>query len=479
MDIPHAAWLRGNGLRGRWLTLVAVALAACAPLPFNRETAEPATLPTRTPVPILVTPASPTPNTDARLPTCAEAPPPLQTTEPRTTASPGKIVFVNAEGNIALTDAEGRQQVNLTEDAFVSPETGSGRIYRFPSFSNDGQFVGFVGLEADRTGEAQVVYVARTEADAPPQALFRTAEFNIPYLDWSPDDRWIAFLTINPSRGLIRLVPREGGEVNVLQQGAPTYWHWHPRDDALVTHLGGSAADSPEASVSLLTLLRSGEARRTVLPALPGSFQSPHYAPDGKHMLYVAFDERQPDRLVVADAGGNPLCTVATIRENAFFAWSPNGIEVALMDTALPLTDPAALVLVNLRDGRSRTVHPAASTFFWSPDGRALAVYAPQRSERTGQIVGLRLSVINLDRNEETELAILNPTRSFLQYVQYFDQYSRAVTPWSPDGRRLVFSGFSEESDRAEIYVGTLEQETQTWSVRRIAFGSVAFWSPK
>lgn len=459
--------------------LAGILVAACSPLSLGSDSAELAPIPTQTrPIAtVAITPQPP--HTSARLPTCTESPPTLRSIAPRLATSPGQIVFVDADGNIALTDAEGQRRVKLTQDAFISQETGSGRIYRFPSFSNDGRFVGFVGLEAERADETQIVYVARAEAGAQPQALFRTTEFNIPYLDWSPDDRWVAFLTINPSRGLIRLAPRDGGEVSVLQQGAPTYWHWHPRDAALLTHLGGSAETSPEASVSVLTLAQSGEARRRVLSALPGSFQSPHYAPDGGHMLYVAFDERQPDRLVVADAEGKPLCAAATVRANAFFAWSPDGSQIAWMDTALPLTDPAPLVLIDLRNGRSRTVHPAAIAFFWSPDGSALAVYALEREEQTGQVAGLRLSTIDARNAEETEVGTLIPTRSFLQYVQYFDQYSRAVTPWSPDGQRLVFSGFSEETERAAIYVATRDEGNRTWRVRQVASGAIAFWSPR
>jgi Tol biopolymer transport system component len=233
-----------------------------------------------------------------------------------------------------------------------------------------------------------------------------------------------------------------------------------------------------------------------VLDLLPGAFQSPHFSPDGKHMLYVV-NSGQADELVLAGTDGAPMCTVVPIEKSAFFAWSPDGGRVAMLDTVTPLTSPAPLLLFDLNDGSRKQLHDGASAFFWSPDGSRLAVfsvvpdvsltplgqssassklYAPMAQQRSA---ALRIEVIDPNTGTRTRVADTYPSRQFLQYLQYFDQYSRAVTPWSPDGKHLVFSSVSPERGTTDIAVGTVNDAQTGIDVTRIAAGTLAFWSPR
>ncbi len=488
-----------------WAVLATI-LTGCAN-PFARDiTPQPALSPTRTPAPrptetpTRVAEATPTPSRASkvtRYPACAAARPDIQPMSLTKPDSEGQIVFIAPDGNIVLTDPSGRQRASITDDAFINEQQAAARIYRFPTFSADGRFVAFVSLSTSREANAitSSVHVAPAVANATIITLYSTLESNIPYLDWSPDSRLIAFLTISPTIGAIRVVAREGGEVSTFDTGIPTYWHWRPDSAGMVTHLGGRATTKGKANVSIIESSGIVKDKQTVIEELPGAFQSPHWSPDGRHVLLVAYTDEQ-DELVLADAAGKPVCTIQTVEYNAYFAWSPDGRSVAVLDTAPSpqgILLPEKLVIHDLVNGSNSVVHDEASMFFWSPDGRKLAVYSIAFDARLTplgswsshrlsapaaqrQTAALRIEIVDAASGRRVKVADTSPSRAFTQYFPYFDQYSRVVTPWSPDSRRLVFASVS---DAASVAVATLSPAKDDASVRRIAAGIAAFWSPR
>jgi Tol biopolymer transport system component len=429
---------------------------------------------------------------------CSDVKPGLASAPPALATALGQIAYLTPDNNIVLTDLTGRPRLDITSDAYVSQDGQAGRIYQFPTFSADGQSLAFVSLSttADFNGITNTVHVAPAVTGTAITDLYATSDWSVPYLDWSPDSKQVAFLTIGPQSGAIRVVSREGGDVSTFDTGTPTYWHWRNDSAAMLTHLGGRAREKGTATISLIEANGPVKANQTVLDQLPGNFQSPNFSPNGQHMLYVT-NTGEADELVLADAEGAPICTLAPVEDNAFFAWSPDGAHVAMMDTLGPLTDPAPLTVFDLGDGSNRDVHDLASTFFWSPDGSRLAVFSIvtdttitslgsgyARGKHSaplaqGRSAALRIEVIDPATGNRFKVADTYPSRQFLQYLQYFDQYSRAVTPWSPNGKHVVFSSVSPERGTADIAVGTLNSAQTGMSVSRIAAGTLAFWSPK
>jgi len=492
-----------------WLIAsVCLALAGCAS-PLARDVPlQPALLPTRTSAPrSQATPAQTTPTPRApqatRYPACEAARPDIRPVSSAAPAGEGQIVFITPEGNIALTDPSGRRRTPITADAFINEQQEAGRIYRFPTFSPDGRFLAFTSLSTVGGTNAitSSVYVAPATPDADILTLYSTTEWNIPYLDWSPDNALIAFLTVSPAAGAIRVIAREGGEAVVFDTGIPTYWptywHWRPDSAGMVTHLGGRATTKGKASVSLIASRGTVKDRQTVIEELPGAFQSPQWSPDGRYVLLVAYTDGQ-DELVLADAAGKPICTIQIVAYNAYFAWSPDGRSVAVLDTTPSpqgILLPAELIIYDLVDGNSRAIHDEASLFFWSPDSRKLMVYslafgAGSRPLGMGSnrlsapaaqqpAAGLRIEIVDRAAGRRVKVADVSPTGAFSQYFPYFDQYSRALTPWSPDSRRLVFAGALAGEDAAEVAVAALSPEEDAVSITRIAQGIVAFWSPR
>jgi len=496
----------------------ALALSACSN-PLRQETTpEPALSPTRTPAPrqgqVTPTPAPqpttrpsdsspaatsrPTAAVTTRYAACSQVRPDVGQHTPDLASTEGQIVYVTTDNNIMLTDPTGRKRTPITSDAFISDDRQAGRIYQFPTFSNDGRFVAFVSLSTSEefNGITSTVHVAPASGGAITN-LYSTAEWNIPYLDWSPNSNQIAFLTISQSSGAIRVVERDGGEIAIFDTGSPTYWHWRSDSAAMVTHLGGRATTKGKANVSVIEAKGAVKGAQVIIEELPGAFQSPQWSPDGQHVLFAANADGR-DELVLADAEGQPLCTLELVEDSAYFAWSPNGKYIAVLDTApssqgIPI--PAALTIYEPAAGTSRVVHQEASMFFWSPDGEKLAVYsivlnttitplggragglgAPLAQERSP---ALRIEIVNVATGGKVRVADTFPSRQFMRYFPYFDQYSRAITPWSPDGRQLVLASISPTRQTADIAIATLNAAQTGVDLTRIAAGTIAFWSPR
>ena len=68
------------------------------------------------------------------------------------------------------------------------------------------------------------------------------------------------------------------------------------------------------------------------------------------------------------------------------------------------------------------------------------------------------------------------PSDTFLRdYLRYFDQYARSMTPWAPDSSAFVYAGEGEDGTRG-IWVQSVTGEHLP---RRVADGVYAGWSPR
>ena len=439
-------------------------------------------------------------NTKPAAPACSDAKPDLAQLPLKPTQSQGNIVYITSDGNIALTDAAGRKTVSVTTDGFIDRAKQELHVYQFPTFSNDGKSLAFVSVSssAAANGVTQTLHVANATEKAALTDLYTTAEANIPYLDWSPDNETVAFLTIGNGEGEIRTVSKTGGPVSILDSGSSVYWHWRNDSSAIIAHLSGSySQNGGDAHLSLISAIANNgaQSKLTRIESLPGHFQSPHYSPNGKFMLFVQSIDREIDDLMLADATGKLICTVTRMVAGAFFAWSPNGAQIAYLDTVSPMQQPGPLTILDLATGKRTNMEHNGMMFFWAPDGTKLALYSVARDAEPTQLgngtnkltapaqqsgsVALRIEVIDAKTGAAIKVADTLPTRDFLQIFQFFDQYSRAVTPWSPDSNSLVFVTADATTQKADIGVATFNKSKNAFTVGRVGSGSIAFWSPQ
>ena len=439
----------------------------------------------------------------------------------------GQIVFVGSDGNVGLVDPATARAQRVTRDAGVSQESQTGRAYLFPTFSADGRALAFVRLERTLAGYTQTVQVAEARELPPLTGLYATSTDNIPYLDWAPDNRSLAILSINGRTGSLRLSGTDGGASTVVATGASVYWHWRADAGALIAHTDGAADTAANARLSLV---RPGAARAERLSALPGYFQAPQFSPDGQRMLYVA-QFGDSEALTLADANGTPQCGLSTVADAMYFAWSPNGRHVALIDTPQLLGEPNLLEVIDIGTGRRTSLARNAVSYAWSPNGRYLAMWsvvpdgqvidpaavrsagatptpapaatlastarpalpptatprgarpsptaAPtQTATASGLQFAVRLEIADVSTGALIRVADTIPSSEFLSAAQFFDQYSRGASPWSPDGRSLAFVSVDEASDAAWIYVARVGEDGRA-QVQRLAEGGLATWSPR
>ncbi len=409
------------------------------------------------------------------------------------TGKTGQVVYVNRDGNIALLDPTSNASSLVTTDASVRPVGGIQRTYKYPTFSNDARALLFVSLEVDQDAPAMTSTVIVAEAVERPRlsSVYSTDE-NIPYVDWSPDDSLVAALTINPTRGEVQVIPRTGGVSRVFGAGASAYWNWRRDSKAMVAHLDGSMSNNPGSYLSL------GDARANTgdrLALMPGNFQSPQFSPDGKTILVVK-SNAAAGQLILADATGSQLCELASLQSGAFFAWSPDGRKIAYMDTTSPMFAAAPIEVIDLPTGKTTELTGEFAAFFWSPDSTMLAAYSIDQGDHfldfdsgkavsratpseVGKIALLHLDVIDVASTFRTTIADTIPTRDFVQLLGFFDQYSRALTPWSPDSTRLAFSSMAPLRATSDIVVATLPTGRAPATLARVADGTLAFWSPR
>lgn len=429
------------------------------------------------------------------LPSCAALADEFRATPVKLAEDVGRIVLLGNEGDLAMVDPDGANFTALTDDAFVDRAAGRMRTYQFPAPSPDGSAIAFVRVDVDADGVQQTVQVVELGDEMGAVVRARDVDvvrgFNVPYVDWSPDGRFLAYLAIGSMQGVIRVAPAAGGDAFSVQSGAPAYWNWRPDSTAMLTHVGGRARDADaDAAVSLIDIpaiaaASSDEPRPLPLAVLPGQFQAPQYSPDGNHTLY-AVNTGPSDLLVVGDANGAPRCALTRLDLGAFFAWSPDGVHVALIDVVTPASQTAPVRVFDVRDGSSRTVHRDALMFYWSPAGDQLALVSAAAGDATTKLAAsagqqsqllMRVEVVDIKGTRSQRVADLHPTVPVVQYVQYFDQYSRAVTPWSPDGRRLVFAGAQEPNGPGVVAVAEFDVQGDLVEVRRVADGAQAFFA--
>ena len=435
---------------------------------------------------------------DAR--TCADVRPAVNAVAPKLGAQDGRVLYLTPESDIALSDITGKTHVRVTQDSFIDSDAKRMRIYLFPTAASDGDALAFVRLEVSGGSVTQTVTIAEPRDNGASIDVFSTSESTIPYVDWAPDGQTIAFLTINANSGEIRAAARTGGAASIIEAGRPAYWHWHSDSGSLVTHFGGRGERRGEgAYLSTIGIKSARRGDAHVFDTLPGAFQSPHFSPDASHMVYAAnLKGSGDDALVLGDSSGMPICVLSAVEQGAFFAWSPDGVHLAVMDTPGPAVATGELRVIDVRDGSAQLVHQSAIAFFWSPDGDRLAVYslsdsaaptqigradgsakAARVSEQGGGVPMMRIEIASLRGGAHIPVVDTFMTGDFRQYLQFFDQYSRSVTPWSPNGAHLAFSG-GQRTDAPPVFgVATFNPAKTEVTLSQLGQGSLAFFSPK
>ena len=396
----------------------------------------------------------------------------------------GLIAFIGLDGNIATADQTGGRLTLLTDDA--GSREGVRRWYSSPTWSARGRRLAFVRFDQQTDGSLQAAILNSDSGSRNPQVVWESASLAPVYLYWSPDSRWLSVLsqrTAEEGMELGLVDPAGKLSYKPLDTGLPLYWAWDPDNRFMLAHVGGGTT-----SGGRLTLLdvRGATGKRN-FNVRPARFQSPQVSPDGERMLYVD-SESGSAQLVLRDIEGPGLDVLKTVSGSAFFSFSRDGRRVAIMESSTPQlsADGTLRVLVPGRLERSVELEePTVIAFFWAPNSRQIAYLVPVSAAELQQLVVepvfaadpeqiyVHLRVMDARSGEFWKVATFPITRGSLGALQFFDQYTRSGSIWSPDGNWLVFSAVARGGFPG-IFLGSASGNIEPRFVTR---GDLGAWS--
>ena len=396
----------------------------------------------------------------------------------------GLIAFIGLDGNIETADQTGGGVTQLTADA--GSREGVRRWYTSPTWSARGRRLAFVRFDQLADGSIRGAILTTDRASRNPRVVWESGELAPVYLYWSPDSRWISVLSQRSAEDGMELgLVDPAGKLSYkpLDTGLPLYWAWDPGNRFMLAHVGGGTA-----SGGRLTLLdiRDGTQKRN-FNVRPTRFQSPQVSPDGQRMLYVD-SESGSAQLVLRDIEGPGLDVLKTVSGSAFFSFSRDGRRVAVMESPTPQlsADGTLRVLVTRRLERSVELDdPSVIAFFWAPNSRQIAYLILVSPAELQQLLVepvfaadpeqlyVHLQVMDVRSGDSWNVATFPITRGSLSTLQFFDQYNRSGSIWSPDGNWLVFSAVARGGFPG-IYLGSASGNLKPRFVTR---GDLGAWS--
>lgn len=406
----------------------------------------------------------------------AEDSPPLiaePTAEPIPTLDPAdainRIVYVDADSQVATIAPDGSEQRQLTDDP---------ARFQFPAWSPTGEYVAVI----DGRNLVRLTDAAEPES----LELYSSRNQNPFYFYWSPDGQYVTFLANHPSGIGLHLASSSGESASrLLATGSPFYWDWQSDSTQILIHTG-LAGDN--ARLALLDIA-DGSIGPNV--ASPGLFQAPDISRNGRYWAYAERDDNGNSWLVIADGQ-----TGETQRQRhaglVALGWSPAADQAAFISTGterMNFTGP--LRLMDAATGEITLLsRDQVAAFFWSPDGRYLAVISiPQGFdedivEQDGRRIlskshiqrhpdiNLNLTLIEAATGDRRRLMSFQPSAIFItQFLPFFDQYALSHRIWSPDSLAIVLPVVNGRN--SQVTVIPINGDTP----RPIAAGDMPFWS--
>ncbi|HEV8354241.1 MAG TPA: S9 family peptidase [bacterium] len=306
-----------------------------------------------------------------------------------------------------------------------------------PQLSPDGARVAYVLTVADREANTYRSHLWIVPmAGGPTTALgageprqFTWGEHRDSSPRWSPDGRWIAFLSDRGAKSdpgvkkpkQLFVIPADGGEAQMLVGGgyAPADPAWSP-DGGTIAFVGRPEGSKPDSDVKVITRVR--------------------YKNDGEGF----WDGRYKHVFIVPTSGGTPRQLTAGDFDHLDPAWSPDGRAIAFAANRTAegeFTNIADIWAVDAAGDNLRQLTSSkgpAATPAWSPDGEWIAYFGHDNAAMGATNTGLWL--VPAAGGVATNLTA-GYDRSLVHHViSDMRAHPKVGGPrWSADSRRIFF----------------------------------------
>ena len=232
-----------------------------------------------------------------------------------------------------------------------------------PQISPDGGKVVFVLAETDEKKEKNISRIWMLDLQSRAVRPFTTAIANERAPRWSPDGRWIAFLSNrdNEKETHLYVMPADGGEARRVTSSpivAVTDFDWAPDGEHLVFTAKSRREDEPEEEerlwrdvtrliwkmdgegwwderwVQVWRVRRDGTEQRQLTQA-EVDHRMPRWSPDGKRIAFISKRVEDPDRVffddifVIPAEGGEEQKWTTSLGPITGLAWAPDGQRIA------------------------------------------------------------------------------------------------------------------------------------------------------
>jgi dipeptidyl aminopeptidase/acylaminoacyl peptidase len=310
-----------------------------------------------------------------------------------------------------------------------------------PRISPDGQSIAYVVTTIDECKHkyCSAIWVVPTSGGE--ARRFTSGSGNASNPSWSPDGRWLAFVSdregelteqkkIGKGKPQIWLIPADGGEARQLtfmEHGASSPI-WSPDSKQLLfsAYVGPSDGETPDGKA--LPKVR-------VIDCLC-------YRRDGRGFIH----DRRSHLFLIDIAGGEPQQLTDGDYDDGSAVWSPDGMQIAFVSNRnedrwrLPGDDVHVLSLKDGRPGVLRRLTDTTLSCFslsWSPDGQTIAFIASPKI-RAAEHFYLYTVTVNTQQpvvkclSREFEGSCIDLTNSDIG-----DDQLAPPAGWSADGKTL------------------------------------------
>ncbi len=349
-------------------------------------------------------------------------------------------------------------------------------LYQFkflsrPRISPDGQRIAFVVTTIDEQKHAYRSALWMVPTSGGEATRFTTGPANAHSPAWSPDGRWLAFVSEREGepvgkdeqeqkkhgkgKAQVWLIPTNGGEARQLTfmpHGASNPV-WSPDSKRLVFNAAVGPIDEEGADGKPLPKAR-------VIDRL-------FYRLDGVGFIY----ERRQHLFLLDIAGGEPQQLTDGDWDDGDAAWSPDGTRIVFTSNraedrwrflvadlyTLNIVDGKAGELQRLTNGSLNCSSPS-----WSPDGKTLAFYGTPKLRSGGHS---ELFTLAADAAQDEPRCLTHEFEGSCSDSTNSDTTDEHVAPpptWSPDGKTLYILATRRGATRVFAIPGSEAGEQPT-----------------